>query len=35
MCTMNADGAGEIGKSYVCGKCLVGLPCSFSNPVNP
>lgn len=34
MCLKNKDRFKQIGKADVCGKCLVGLPCSFTNPVN-
>jgi epoxyqueuosine reductase QueG len=33
MCLRNEAAFQEIGKADVCGKCLVGLPCSFTNPV--
>jgi len=33
MCMKNGGRFNEIGKTDVCGKCLVGLPCSFTNPV--
>lgn len=33
MCVRNEDLFRKIGKADVCGKCLVGLPCSFTNPV--
>lgn len=33
MCLQNEDRFKGIGKADVCGKCLVGLPCSFTNPV--
>lgn len=29
----NAEHFTDIGLADVCGKCLVGLPCSFGNPV--
>ena len=34
MCLKNEDRFKQIGTADVCGKCLVGLPCSFTNPVN-
>jgi len=34
MCLKNEDRFKQIGKADVCGKCLAGLPCSFTNPVN-
>jgi epoxyqueuosine reductase QueG len=33
MCLRNEDLFRETGKADVCGKCLVGLPCSFINPL--
>ena len=33
MCLQNEERYLEIGNADVCGKCLVGLPCSFTNPV--
>jgi epoxyqueuosine reductase QueG len=33
MCLQNEAAFREIGQADVCGKCLVGLPCSFTNPV--
>jgi len=33
MCLRNEDLFREKGKADVCGKCLVGVPCSFINPV--
>jgi epoxyqueuosine reductase QueG len=33
MCLENEGRYREFGKASVCGKCLVGLPCSFANPV--
>lgn len=33
MCLRNAELFAELGTADVCGKCLVGLPCSFTNPV--
>ena len=32
MCRENADRLAELGLADVCGKCLVSLPCSFTNP---
>jgi epoxyqueuosine reductase QueG len=32
MCLQNADRYSELGLADVCGKCLVNLPCSFTNP---
>jgi epoxyqueuosine reductase QueG len=34
MCLENGRNFREIGKADVCGKCLVGLPCSLSIPVS-
>lgn len=33
MCQENEKFYSEIGKAQICGKCLVGLPCSSKNPV--
>lgn len=33
MCLINAESHKEYGLTDVCGKCLVGLPCSISSPV--
>lgn len=33
MCLHNAEIYKDIGLNDVCGKCLVGVPCSFENPV--
>ncbi|NLG86152.1 MAG: epoxyqueuosine reductase [Firmicutes bacterium] len=33
MCLENASRFGDVGLADVCGKCLVGVPCSFVNPV--
>lgn len=33
MCLHNAEIYKDIGLSDACGKCLVGVPCSFKNPV--
>lgn len=33
VCLRNEAYYQEIGKADVCGKCIVGLPCSFMNPV--
>ena len=33
MCLYNADRLKDIGYADVCGKCLVGMPCSFEDPV--
>lgn len=33
MCLYNADVHSEIGLSDVCGKCLVNIPCSTTNPL--
>jgi epoxyqueuosine reductase QueG len=33
MCLRNETKYGNLGTADVCGKCLVGLPCSFTNPV--
>jgi epoxyqueuosine reductase QueG len=33
MCLKNASRFHELGLADVCGKCLVGLPCSYVNPV--
>lgn len=35
MCLKNAEHHKNIGYADVCGKCLVGLPCSFKDPSNP
>jgi epoxyqueuosine reductase QueG len=35
MCLENGAAFLELGKANVCGKCVVGLPCSFTNPVGP
>ncbi len=32
-CLQNGAAFAAMGKADVCGKCLVGLPCSFTNPV--
>jgi epoxyqueuosine reductase QueG len=32
MCRENADRLSHLGLADVCGKCLVGLPCSFTSP---
>jgi epoxyqueuosine reductase QueG len=34
MCQQNEANLREIGMADVCGKCLVGLPCSFTDPVS-
>lgn len=34
MCLQNQAALEEIGQADVCGKCLVGLPCSFADPVS-
>ena len=34
MCLRNGTAFREMGKADVCGKCLVGVPCSFTNPVS-
>jgi epoxyqueuosine reductase QueG len=33
MCLQNEEAFRSLGKADVCGKCLVGLPCSLTNPV--
>jgi len=33
MCVINMDRLKEAGHADVCGKCTVGLPCSFKDPV--
>ncbi|NLJ78536.1 MAG: epoxyqueuosine reductase [Tissierellia bacterium] len=33
MCRENGERYKYLGHSEVCGKCLVGIPCSFENPV--
>jgi epoxyqueuosine reductase QueG len=33
MCLRNGEQFKELGTVEVCGKCLVGLPCSFADPV--
>ena len=33
MCLRNGTAFREMGKADVCGKCMVGVPCSFTNPV--
>lgn len=33
MCLSNEELYSELGKADVCGKCLIGVPCSFTNPV--
>jgi epoxyqueuosine reductase QueG len=35
MCLRNEGLHAAMGKADVCGKCLVGLPCSLGNPVRP
>ncbi|SNS11225.1 Epoxyqueuosine reductase QueG (queuosine biosynthesis) [Anaerovirgula multivorans] len=35
MCLHNDEYLGDIGVTDVCGKCMVGVPCSFRNPTNP
>jgi hypothetical protein len=32
MCLENAEHHKNIGYADVCGKCVVGLPCSFKDP---
>lgn len=32
MCLLNEDLHSDLGKTDVCGKCLVGVPCAMSNP---
>ena len=34
-CLENGTAFKAMGKADVCGKCVVGLPCSFTNPVGP
>ncbi len=34
MCKENEEHFKALGKADVCGKCLVGLPCSWANPVD-
>lgn len=33
MCLYNDELLGDIGVADVCGKCIVGVPCSFTNPI--
>jgi epoxyqueuosine reductase QueG len=33
VCLSNEEKHGSIGKADVCGKCLVDVPCAFTNPV--
>lgn len=35
MCRENAAQFQHLGPASVCGKCLVGVPCSFTNPAAP